>query len=83
MSYASKELKNTAILSLKQYCVHCYVILSNVSVLLLLWSHVALHLYLLLFIHGILFVMPGCSTLEYQLVVAGINQNLIFITRFI
>ena len=33
----TKELKNTAILKLKQYCMHCYPILANYFK----WNHVA------------------------------------------
>ena len=29
-SYATKNLKNKAIFDLKQYCMHCFVTLSNV-----------------------------------------------------
>ena len=31
VSYTTKKLKNKAILILKQYCICCYVTLSNVS----------------------------------------------------
>ena len=30
VSYTTKKLKNKAIFNLKQYCMHCYVTLSNV-----------------------------------------------------
>ena len=30
ISYSTKELKNKAVLNLKQCCIHCYMALSNI-----------------------------------------------------
>ena len=34
-SYTTNELNNKVALNLKQYCLHCYVVLSNVAILVI------------------------------------------------
>ena len=41
--YTTKEPKNKAVFSLKQYCMHCYVVISNVTFNKILFlDHVAM-----------------------------------------
>ena len=44
VSYTTKNLKNKAVFNLKQYCMHCYVTLSNVFYLM----HAKMYIYCLL-----------------------------------